>query len=398
MQQCKVSLNLNVKMGCNMPFSLHPERVFTANGILNNAYVVVDNGQVTDIRYSRPSDMPVIELSGKSLLPGFIDMHIHGRAGHDVMDASPEALQKISHALLSTGVVAWVGTTVTAPWDDIVRAIAMLRQFRQEQSGGARLVGSFLEGPYFTEPCRGSHPTAYLKAPLREELSQLVAIADGSLLRVAMAAEFPDAPELTHWLVEQGIKVSVAHSDASFVQTQELYEAGMDCGVHLFNGMRGLHHREPGCCGALLYHQILCELIADGVHVHPVMMQLAYRMNGYQNIALITDCMRAGGLPDGDYVLGAQTVSVSHGEARTRDGSLAGSTCSLDHAVRNMIFSVGIDEWEAVQMATAVPARYLKIDDQLGDIAIGKAASFAVVDHDFHLLQTMLDGEWVFIK
>ncbi|MGL5148344.1 MAG: amidohydrolase family protein, partial [Plesiomonas shigelloides] len=171
-----------------------------------------------------------------------------------------------------------------------------------------------------------------------------------------------------------------------------------DCGVHLFNGMRGLHHREPGCCGALLYHQILCELIADGVHVHPVMMQLAYRMNGYQNIALITDCMRAGGLPDGDYVLGAQTVSVSHGEARTRDGSLAGSTCSLDHAVRNMIFSVGIDEWEAVQMATAVPARYLNIDDQLGDIAIGKAASFAVVDHDFHLQQTMLDGEWVFIK
>ncbi|MDA1380694.1 amidohydrolase family protein [Plesiomonas shigelloides subsp. oncorhynchi] len=270
----------------------------------------------------------------------------------------------------------------------------MVRQFRQEQSGGARLVGSFLEGPYFTEPCRGSHPTAYLKAPLREELSQLVAIADGSLLRVAMAAEFPDAPELTHWLVEQGIKVSVAHSDASFVQTQELYEAGMDCGVHL----------SMGCVACITVSQVAVvryfitrsfELIADGVHVHPVMMQLAYRMNGYQNIALITDCMRAGGLPDGDYVLGAQTVSVSHGEARTRDGSLAGEYLQFDHAVRNMIFSVGIDEWEAVQMATAVPARYLNIDDQLGDIAIGKAASFAVVDHDFHLQQTMLDGEWV---
>lgn len=190
-----------------------------------------------------------------------------------------------------------------------------------------------------------------------------------------------------------GIKTAVAHTAANFQQVTDAFAVGADCGVHLYNGMSGLHHREPGCSGAILYHDVLAELIADGVHVHPVMMQLAYRIKGYRGIALITDCMRAGGLPDGEYMLGTLPVQVCDGQAKTADGSLAGSTCSLNQALKNMIYQVHVPEWEAVQMATYVPAKYLGLEQRLGHISPGADASFAVVDPLFNLTQTIIGGK-----
>ena len=380
-----------------MRYALYPQRVFVSDGIKENHYVVVNDGKVEAVTDTLPTDCEILSLEGKTLLPGFIDIHIHGRAGSDVMDATPEALQTISDALLQTGVVAWVGTTVTAPWSCIVYSLDAIKTWlEQSQQCGAELLGSFLEGPYFTEAHRGSHPTAYLKSPTIQELEELYQVADHSLLRVAIAPEADGAMEAIQWLQSKNIKTSVAHTDSTFEQVTLAHQLGADCGVHLFNGMRGLHHREPGCTGAILYHDMLAELIADGVHVHPVMMQLAYRMKGYQNIALITDCMRAGGLDDGDYQLGAQTITVTNGEARTKCGSLAGSTCSLDQALRNMIQLSGVPEWEAVQMATSVPAKYLEIDQRLGSIASGMDASFTVVNQDFEVQNTMMKGKWVY--
>ncbi|GLR73478.1 N-acetylglucosamine-6-phosphate deacetylase [Aliivibrio sifiae] len=380
-----------------MRYALYPQRVFVSDGIKENHYVVVNDGKVEAVTDTLPTDCEILSLEGKTLLPGFIDIHIHGRAGSDVMDATPESLQTISDALLQTGVVAWVGTTVTAPWSSIVYSLDAIKTWlEQSQQCGAELLGSFLEGPYFTEAHRGSHPTAYLKSPTIQELEELYQVADHSLLRVAIAPEADGAMEAIQWLQSKNIKTSVAHTDSTFEQVTLAYQLGADCGVHLFNGMRGLHHREPGCTGAVLYHDMLAELIADGIHVHPVMMQLAYRMKGYQNIALITDCMRAGGLDDGDYQLGAQTITVTNGEARTKCGSLAGSTCSLDQALRNMIQLSGVPEWEAVQMATSVPAKYLDIDQRLGSIASGMDASFTVVNQDFEVQNTMMKGKWVY--
>ncbi|MGR6838708.1 N-acetylglucosamine-6-phosphate deacetylase [Aliivibrio wodanis] len=380
-----------------MRYALYPQRVFVSDGIKENHYVVVNDGKVEAVTDTLPTDCEILSLEGKTLLPGFIDIHIHGRAGSDVMDATPEALQTISDALLQTGVVAWVGTTVTAPWSSIVYSLDAIKTWlEQSQQCGSELLGSFLEGPYFTEAHRGSHPTAYLKSPTIQELEELYQVADHSLLRVAIAPEADGAMEAIQWLQSKNIKTSVAHTDSTFEQVTQAHQLGADCGVHLFNGMRGLHHREPGCTGAILYHDMLAELIADGIHVHPVMMQLAYRMKGYQNIALITDCMRAGGLDDGDYQLGAQTITVTNGEARTKCGSLAGSTCSLDQALRNMIQLSGVPEWEAVQMATSVPAKYLEIDQRLGSIASGMDASFTVVNQDFEVQNTMMKGKWVY--
>ncbi|WP_439788017.1 N-acetylglucosamine-6-phosphate deacetylase [Photobacterium leiognathi] len=378
-----------------MRFALHPQRIFTPTGIAYNHYVIVNDGKIEAITETKPLDCDVTELEGQTLVPGFIDIHIHGRAGADVMDATPQALQTIADALPKTGVVAWVGTTVTAPWQDIINALQQVREFcQQPKQVGAKLLGSFLEGPYFTEAYRGSHPTQYLQAPSIAALAELKEVAGDSLIRVALAPEYQGSDEAIQWLTAQGIKTSIAHTSANFEQVTTAHQHGADCGVHLFNGMSGLHHREPGCAGAVLFHDMLVELIADGIHVHPVMMQLAYRMKGYQQLALITDCMRAGGLSDGKYQLGAQMITVTNGEARTDDGSLAGSTCSLDQALRNMIMLAGVPEWEAVQMATSVPAKYVGIDDKLGFIKPGYNASFALLDPQFQIQATLIDGQW----
>ncbi|WP_407082773.1 N-acetylglucosamine-6-phosphate deacetylase [Photobacterium leiognathi] len=378
-----------------MRFALHPQRIFTPTGIAYNQYVIVNEGKIEAITETKPLDCDVTELEGQTLVPGFIDIHIHGRAGADAMDATPQALQTIADALPKTGVVAWVGTTVTAPWQDIINALQQVREFcQQPKQVGAKLLGSFLEGPYFTEAYRGSHPTQYLQTPSIAALAELKEVAGDSLIRVALAPEYQGSDEAIQWLTAEGIKTSIAHTSANFEQVTTAHQHGADCGVHLFNGMSGLHHREPGCAGAVLFHDMLVELIADGIHVHPVMMQLAYRMKGYQQLALITDCMRAGGLSDGKYQLGAQMITVTNGEARTDDGSLAGSTCSLDQALRNMIMLAGVPEWEAVQMATSVPAKYVGIDDKLGFIKPGYNASFALLDPQFQIQATLIDGQW----
>ncbi|MDX1301331.1 N-acetylglucosamine-6-phosphate deacetylase [Photobacterium sp.] len=380
-----------------MRYALLADRVFTPASIETDTVVIIADGKIEAVTATIPTDCDVIHLEGQSLLPGFVDIHIHGRQGADVMDATDEALQNIANALPQTGVVGWVGTTVTAPWDDILNALSGVRTFiEQKQTHGAELLGSFLEGPYFTEPHRGSHPPAYLKSPSIGELEQLKEAASASLLRAAVAPEAEGAMEAISWLTEHGIKTSVAHTDATFDQVTEAHNRGADCGVHLFNGMRGLHHREPGCCGAVLYHDMLAELIADGIHVNPVMMQLAYRMKGYQGIALITDCMRAGGLSDGEYQLGAQTITVTQGEARSPCGSLAGSTCSLDQALRNMVFESHVPEWDAVQMASSVPAKYLGVAHRLGSIAEGMDASLTIMNNDLQVQGTLINGEWAY--
>lgn len=380
-----------------MRFALVADEVYTPNGIELNQVVVVESGKIVEISTTVPTDCDVINLAGQALMPGFVDIHIHGRHGHDVMDATDAALDGIAQALPSTGVTAWVGTTVTAPWQDIITALTKVRSYiAVGQTQGAELLGSFLEGPYFTERHRGSHPSRLLKSPEQGELEQLKAVAGASLLRVAIAPEADDAMASIKWLTENNIKTSVAHTNANFAQVTEAFELGADCGVHLFNGMSGLHHREPGCCGAVLYHDMLAELIADGIHVNPVMMQLAYRMKGYKQIALITDCMRAGGLEDGSYQLGAQIVNVKNGEARTDDGSLAGSTCSLDQAVRNMVFASGVPVWEAVQMASAVPANYLGLSQRIGAIAVGMDANLTIMNKALEVQGTLIKGNWAY--
>ena len=381
-----------------MMFALKVQRAFLPHGIEYDVTLVIDNEHIVLVGHGTSLDCPVIELPNITLLPGFIDLHIHGRAGADVMDATEQALNTISNALPQTGVTAWIGTTVTAEMSSICKAFQCIREYvAQPIQSGATLLGSFLEGPYFTEPFRGSHPIQYLQAPAISELEYLYQASGSSWLRAAIAPEAENAMPAIEWLVKQGIQVSVAHTAATFEQVTEAHRLGADCGVHVFNGMSGLHHRHPGCCGAVFYHRMLAELIADGIHVHPAMINLAYRMTGYQGMALITDCMRAGGLPNGEYRLGEQMIHVNDGEARTVDGSLAGSTVSLDQALRNAIHLAHIPEWEAVQMVSSMPADYLGRKD-MGRIEVNTLANLTLVDDQHRILATLVKGQWVYIN
>lgn len=384
-----------------MPYAIGAKRILTASGQLKDKVIVIQDGKISQICDKPPSDYPHIMIEQGYVCAGFIDVHIHGRAGADVMDASTQALTKIAQALVQTGVTGWVGTTVSAPLEYIYKAMATINAYRQQQNAttplGAELLGGFMEGPYFTEKYRGSHPTQYLCPPTIEQLQQLLAVAGDSLLRVAIAPEIDNAEKAITWLVKQGIKAVIAHTDASYEQVQQAAKLGADCAAHLFNGMSALHHRNPNCCGAVLYNQeILAEIIADGIHVHPAVLNIAYRLKGYQKMLLITDCMRAGGLADGEYTLGIQKVQVSQGQARTADGSLAGSTCSLDQALRNMVFQANVPIWEAVQMMTAIPAQYLGLSQRIGDIATGLEANLVVLDEQLKVNATMIKGQWVY--
>ncbi|TCJ95866.1 N-acetylgalactosamine-6-phosphate deacetylase [Volucribacter psittacicida] len=379
-----------------MRYAIQAKKIITATAELNDKVLVIEQGKISQICDQLPPDCEHIIIKQGYVSAGFIDVHIHGRAGADVMDDDPNAIATIAKTLPQTGVTGWVGTTVSAPLNYIYASMQRMKAYIDAPQQGAELLGSFMEGPYFTERHRGSHPTKYLLSPTIEQLEQLVQAAGGTLLRVAIAPEIDNAHQAIDWLVARGIKVVVAHTNASYEQVAEACRRGADSAAHLFNGMSALHHREPGCCGATLYHDMLAEIIADGIHVHPVVLNLAYRMKSYKKIMLITDCMRAGGLPDGEYTLGIQTVRVSNGQARTFDGSLAGSTCSLDQALRNMVFKANVPVWEAVQMMTYVPAKYLGLDQRIGHIAEGLTANLTVLDDDLQVKATMINGQWLY--
>lgn len=380
-----------------MRYAIKAGKVITSSNELMNKYVVINQGIIESIQTEKPTDCDIYYYPDSYLSAGFIDVHIHGRAGADVMDENDTALTTISQALPSTGVTGWVGTTVSAPWEKILSSMQRMKSYiKQGKQSGAELLGSFMEGPYFTERHRGSHPTQYLMPPTIEQLEELFTVSDRTLLRVAIAPEIENAESAIKWLIENGVKVSVAHTNATFEQVTKAYYLGADCGVHLFNGMSALHHREPGCTGAVLYHDMLAEIIADGIHVHPAVLNLAYKLKTYRRMVLITDCMRAGGLPDGEYTLGVQTVRVTEGQAKTFDGSLAGSTCSLDQALRNMVFKANVPVWEAIQMVTTVPAIYLGVEERIGDIAVGKTANFTLLDNELRVQATFIRGEKVY--
>lgn len=382
----------------NSPYALTAAQVFTPQGIVTNAYVYIRDGHIDSVSTKLKPEYTVVDLGEHKLLPGLIDMHIHGRSGADVMDGTPEALTTIAVDLAKTGVVGFLGTTVTAPWPRILAAVSNIRQtINCGIAGGAELLGTYVEGPFFTPTHKGAHPEHLFLPPTPERLAELLEVAGDSLKVVALAPETAGAVEATRQLVANGVQVAMGHTDATWEQVEACIGAGATIGVHLHNGMRGLHHREPGCVGAMLANdRVSTEIIADGVHVHPAVLRLSWRCKGTDQSLLISDCMRAGGLANGCYQLGELPVTVVNAVARTECGSLAGSTLSLNQAIRNMIELAGIPELDAVKMASEVPARVLGLDQRLGAIAPGMSASLTAVDKDFNVLLTLINGQPAF--
>ena len=340
-----------------------------------------------------------IELpDGATVLPGFVDQHIHGAGGYDAMDADRDALSAMAKTIASEGTTSFLATTMTQSKENISNALREIKSYREEKNGeGARIVGVHLEGPFIAASHKGAQPLEYIAAPSSEVFDEYNAISGGAIKIVTLAPEENGAKELISHLKERGIVASIGHSSAKYHDVVMATEAGASNVTHTYNAQSALHHREIGVVGsAMLIDELNCELIADTIHVSVPAMKVLIQNKPKDKVSLITDAMRAKGLADGESELGGQKVFVKGGEARLADGTLAGSVLRMNVALKNIIEKVGISYTDAVDMATINPARMIGISDECGSIKTGKRADFAVLDKDFNVIMTVSGGKIVY--
>lgn len=369
---------------------LRARRVLTEQGWLDDHQLRIDDGVITMIE---PIPAGTAVRDAELLCPAYIDIHVHGGAGVDVMDDAPDVLDTLAKHKAREGVGAFLPTTVTAPLEVIHGALRRIARRTLSGGPGAQVLGSYLEGPYFTPLNKGAHPPGLFRELDIAELNALSDVSQNTLRVVALAPEKPGAQQAIRHLKQRGIRVMLGHSGATYAQTLAAFDAGADGLVHCYNGMTGLHHREPGMVGAgLTDTRAWLELIADGHHVHPGAMRLCCCC-AKERIVLITDAMQAAGMPDGRYTLCGEEVSMQNGVVRTATGGLAGSTLSLDAAVRNMVEHADITAEDAIHMASLHPARLLGIANQIGSLAPGKRANLIALDGGLHLQQIWIQGQ-----
>ncbi|WP_077328806.1 N-acetylglucosamine-6-phosphate deacetylase [Virgibacillus siamensis] len=376
-----------------MTHFIKADRFLLENEEKTNGYLQVNDNRFGVFVDAVPEDATVVDWSGYTIAPGLFDTHIHGINGHDIMDGTVDAVQGISKAILPLGVTRFLPTTLTSSKEDLNAAISAVRNAVQRGLAGAQSEGIFLEGPYFTEKHKGAQNPGYFRDPNYEEFREWQQLAEGSIVKIALAPERDGALEFICAVGDDGVLPSLAHTDADFDTCRRAVDAGARNFVHLFNGMSGLHHREPGVAGAALIDgRAFAELICDGHHVHPEVAALAARTKE-DKLSLITDCMRAGLMPDGDYQLGEFPVVMKDGIARTETGSLAGSTLKLVDGVKNLYVWSGKPLYEVWHRASLSPAASLGREDVLGSIADGKLADYVVMDEDISIQAVAVAGE-----
>ena len=368
-------------------------RVLTEYGWRENQAVAVSDGVITSVT---PLAAKETQFDAEQLCPAYIDTHVHGGQGMDVMDDNPQALKTIAAFKAQQGVAAWLATTVTAPLPDLRSTLGRIARYCQQQTitePVAEVLGSYLEGPYFTPQNKGAHSPELFRELQISELDTLIADAQGTLKVVALAPEKPEALIAIRHLKQRGLNVMLGHSAATYEQTLAALDAGADGLVHCFNGMTGLHHREPGMAGAGLSDpRAWLELIADGHHVHPAVMRIVCQCAAHRTV-LITDAMRAAGQPDGIYDICGHDVTMKAGIVRTASGGLAGSTLALDDAVSRMISDTGTLPETAIRMVSLQPAQLLGITATHGSISPGKRAHFNDLNSDWRVTQTWIHGQ-----
>jgi N-acetylglucosamine-6-phosphate deacetylase len=369
----------------------------TPEVVLRGHRLVIEDGTIAEISADgRDLDADAESLDARDcwVAPGLIDVHVHGAQGHDTMDATPEALSGMARFLARHGVTSYLPTTVSAPPEAIAAAVENVGHCPQPEDG-ARHLGVHLEGPYIATDHRGAHLAENVRAPHADEYRPL--LESGLLRIVTLAPELDGAPELIDVCVENGVEIAIGHSGATYEQVIDAVERGARQATHIFNRMGGLHHRSPGTAGAVLADdRIYAQVIADGIHVHPAVVKITVRSKAPRRTILITDAMRATGLPDGDYELGGQSVAVTNGVARTGAGELAGGTATLDVVLRNAIDQTGVSLEDALQMATSVPADALGLEGKKGVLAAGADADVILLDRNLRVRATIVAGRIVY--
>lgn len=375
--------------------------IFSGKRWHKNQAVIVEDGKITAIidEAMIAHHLPATEYQYSSehyLVPGFIDMHIHGAGGADVMDATPEALNTISQKLASEGVTGFLATTMTASTEQINAALAVIPKV-QNNVTGATILGVHLEGPFISREKMGAQADQHICPPNIELVQQWQEISGNAIRLITLAPEYEEALAFIAAIKEMNIIPSIGHSNATYEQTMNAVKAGCNHATHLFNAMRPLQQREPGVVGALLLAKnVMAELILDGHHLHPAICQLALQMKGIEHLVLVSDAMRAKCMKEGDYDLGGQMVNVKDGKALLSNGALAGSVLTIPKAIKNMVKFTDCKLEEAIVMATENPARQLKLFANKGSIEVGKDADLVILNKDLKVMLTIREGNVVF--
>jgi len=375
--------------------------------LIDHPVVEIEEGRIRSIESIELAELrgnpEHLDFPAALLAPAFFDVHYHGAGGHDVMEASPEALYAIGSMAARHGTGSYLATTVTAPLDATLRSLSGLAKLIHKpelieapgkNGPGARPVGIHLEGPFLSHAKRGVQPAEHLLAPDISTFDRLFDAAEGTMRLMTLAPELPGAVELAAHATKRGVRVSLGHSDATAAETRAAIAAGAVSATHTFNAMRALDHREPGILGTVLTtDSLFAELICDGVHVAPEMVKLWWKAKGQARAILVSDAMSATGMPDGEYQLGGFPVQVANGKAMAR-GVLAGSVLTLDRALSNFLEFTDATVEQVLQLLTANPAEMTGLD-QAGYLCVDGAADLIVVDAAGKIVHSMLNGQVV---
>lgn len=376
-----------------MTYYIKADKFFYPYQTLTGGFLEIRDGKFGEHVQEIPEEAEVKDYSGYWIAPGLVDTHIHGFDGADVMDGQEELLDKMSQGLFRAGVTSWIPTPLTGDHERLREVCEIIGNYRPTGTG-AKIQGIFFEGPYFTTEHKGAQNPTYMTDPSVKEFEQWNLSAQSMIRKIAVAPERNGSLDFIRALERSGITVALGHSNASLEQATAAIEAGASVFVHTFNGMSAFNHREPGMVGAALSTpDTYTELICDGQHVHPTAAKVLIQAKGAAHTVLITDAMRAAGMPDGDYMLGEFAVTVKEGAAHLKEGnSLAGSVLMLKDAVKNVVdWGIATPE-EAIMMATLSAAKSINIADRCGQIKPDHAADFIALSPDMTLKAVYSDG------
>jgi len=385
---------------------IHASRILTPDEEISDGVIVVEGSRIAALGHRDTTRLPAgatdYVASGMTVVPGFVDVHIHGAGGHDFMEGNARALDRITATVARHGTTSLVATTVTAPVEETCHSLeGIARYIRNHETpkepaenshAAAEILGIHLEGPFISKARRGVHPPESIARPSNEILEKFLKAADGLVKILTIAPELPGAMDLIAPALAAKIVVALGHTDADYDQARAAIHAGARHAVHTYNAMRPFTHRDPGVIGAILTDpEVTAEIIADLVHVAGPAIQVLIGTKGFDTILLVSDGIAATGMPDGNYRLGNFEVSVKDGVARNAEGKLAGSTLTLDRALRNIV-ALGVPLTDAVRMATVLPARRLGLAGKKGILAVGADADLVALTPDLRVAGVMTRG------
>lgn len=372
-------------------FGFRNVRIYKENEGIVLGNIQIENGKI--VSFEDHPDLKTLD-SHIIIVPGFIDEHMHGANGNDVMDATFDSLDNIATSIAQDGVTSFLATTMTMAPKAIEKALQNIADFMKIQTKGAHVLGAHLEGPFISKTFCGAQDPSYILKPSKKQMEAYQKIAP---IKMVTFAYEENGREMLVYLLEKHICPSLGHSNATAPQAKEAFESGVNCATHTFNAMRGIHHRDVGVVGeALLHDNVYTELICDFHHVSKDAIKLLYQNKGKDKIILITDSMEARFLKNGHYTLGGQDVLVKDGVATLTNGVLAGSVLRMNEAIRNIYQTLPIRLEDAIDMASKNPAKHLGIYDHVGSLQIGKDADFVLIDDKLNVYATYAKGQKIY--